>query len=181
LVLASVALGGCGFFFEPQPDLDNKKTAKVAGLSVEYPGNWTTEQESEELEGVTFSSLTIESSGNAIAVIQVFEPGVDFTPKEIFDTYIEGMKEAAQTELGGVFELSVRGDEDFSRDILGNSWQGRKGVVEIGLLGEKVPNRLQTVQRHRDEQTVVIIMQGPVEDWKTIEPGFEAIYAGLSE
>ena len=180
-MLATVALGGCGFFFEPRPDLDDKKSAKVASLGVEYPGNWTVEQESDELDGVKFSSLTIESSGNAIAVIQVFEPGVDFTPEEIFDTYVEGMKEAAQTELGGVFDLTVRSDEAFTRDILGNSWQGRRGVVDVGLLGEKVPNRLQTLQRHRDEQTVVIIMQGPLEDWKTIEPGFEAIYEGLSE
>ena len=180
-MLATVAIGGCGFFFEPRPDLDNKKSTKVAGLSVEYPGNWTIEQESDDIDGVKFSSLTIESSGNAIAVIQVFEPGVDFTPEEIFATYIEGMQEAAQTELGGVFDLTVHSDEAFTRDILGDSWQGRKGVVDVRLLGEKVPNRLQTLQRHRDDQTVIIIAQGPVEDWKTIEPGFEAIYSGLSE
>ena len=114
-------------------------------------------------------------------MIQVFEPGVDFTPEEIFATYIEGMQEAAQTELGGVFDLTVHSDEAFTRDILGDSWQGRKGVVDVRLLGEKVPNRLQTLQRHRDDQTVIIIAQGPVEDWKTIEPGFEAIYSGLSE
>lgn len=180
-MLATAAIGGCGFFFEPRPDLDDKKSAKVADLTVEYPGNWTVEQESDDLDGVKFSSLTIESSGNAIAVVQVFEPGVELAPEEIFDMYVESMKEAAQTELGGVFDLTVHSGEAFSRDILGNSWQGRKGVVDVGLLGEKVPNRVQTLQRHRDDQTVIIIAQGPVEDWNTIEPGFEAIYNGLSE
>lgn len=180
-MLVSVAIGGCGFFFEPKPDLENKKSTTVGGLTVQYPGNWTVEKETEDLDGVEFASLTIESSGNALAMIQVFEPGVGLTPQEVFDTYVEGMKDAAQTELGGVFELSVRSDEAYSRDLLGNSWQGRKAVVEVGLLGEKVPNRLQTLQRDREDQTVILVVQGPVEDWKTIEPGFEAIYDGLSE
>ena len=179
MVLATTV--GCGFFMEPKPDLENKKTATVAGLSVSYPGNWKTELESEDVEGATFSSLSIESSGSALAIIQVFEPGIEMTPEDVFETYIEGMLEASQEEFGGVFDLALRSDESFSRDVLGSSWEGRTGMLDLKLLGENVPHRIQSVQRFKDDKTIIIVVQAPVEDWKTVSPGFDAIYDGLSE
>ena len=173
--------GGCGFFFEPKPDLENKKSAEVAGFSVSYPGNWKTELESEDIDGVKYSSLTIESSGNALAIIQVFEPGVELTPGEAFDFYIEGMKEASETEFGGVMNLKLRGSEDFQREVMKTTWNGRKGQLDLAVLGETVPHRLQTVQRSTEDKTVVIVVQAPSEDWKTASPGFDAIYDSFAE
>jgi|GEM_PF-2329977 len=172
---------GCGFFMEPKPDLENLKTAEVAGLSVKHPGNWKTELESEDIDGVKFSSLTIESKGNAIAVVQVFEPGVPLSEEMVFDTYVEGMVEASQTEFGGVVDVALRSSEDFSFEVMKSDWQGRKGVIDLKLLGEAVPHRIQTVQKHSDEKTIIIVAQAPVEDWKTAEPGFVAIYDGLTD
>ncbi len=181
-MLVTAALGtGCGFFMEPKPDLENKKTATVSGLSVTHPGNWKTELESEDVEGATFSSLSIESSGSALAMIQVFEPGIEMTPKDVFQTYVEGMLEASQEEFGGVFDLKLRSDDAFSREVLGSTWQGRTGVLDLKLLGENVPHRIQSVQRFDDDKTIIIVVQAPVEDWKTVSPGFDAIYDGLSE
>lgn len=172
---------GCGFFMEPKPDLENKKTAQLGDFSVEYPGNWKTELETDEAEGMKFSSLTVESEGSAIALVQVFEPAIEFTAEQVFETYVEGMLEASKTEFGGVLDVSVHGQEDFSRAVLGSTWAGRTGTVDVKLLGEKVPNRIQTVQHSNDERTVIIVVQAPTEDWKTASPGFDAIYDGLSE
>lgn len=181
-VLAIAALvGGCGFFFEPKPDLENKKTAKVAGLTVDYPGNWKTESESEDVGEVKFSSLTIESSGSALAVIQVFEPGIDLAPAEVFDTYIEGMKEASETEFGGVVNMKARQAKDFQRELMKTTWNGRQAQVDLALLGETVPHRLQTVQRSTEDKTIIVIVQAPTEDWTTAAPGFDAIYDSLAE
>ena len=166
---------------EPKPDLENKKTAEVGRLSVEYPGNWKTELESDELEGVNFASLTVESSGNAIAVIQVFEPGVELTPDEVFEMYAEGMVEASQTEFGGVMNVSVHSKQDLTRGVMGTTWVGRMGTVDVKLLGETVPNHLQTLQHFTPERTVVIVAQAPTEDWDTARHGFDAIYDGLTE
>lgn len=166
---------------EPKPDLENKKTAQVGPFSVEYPGNWKTELESDEAEGMTFSSLTVESEGSAIAMVQVFEPAIEFSPERVFETYVEGMLEASKTEFGGVLNLSVHGEADFSRAVLGSTWAGRTGTVDVRLLGEKVPNRIQTVQHSDEQRTVVIVVQAPTEDWATASPGFDAIYDGLSE
>lgn len=182
LVLAtSVSWAGCGFFMEPKPDLENKKTTTVGNLSVEYAGNWKTELETDQIEGVKFSSLTVESAGNAIALVQIFEPGIEMGPEEIFNTYVEGMVEASETEFGGVLDLSAHSEKEFSRAVLGSTWAGRTGTVDVKLLGEKVPNRIQTVQHTNDERTVIIVVQAPVEDWKTASPGFDAIYDGLKE
>lgn len=54
-------------------------------------------------------------------------------------------------------------------------------AVDVKLLGETVPNGLQTVQHSNDERTVVIVVQAPTKDWKTASPGFDAIYDGLKE
>jgi len=172
---------GCGFFMEPKPDLENKKTAEVGRFSVEYPGNWKTELETDDIDGVKFASLTVESGGNAIAVVQVFEPGVELSPDEVFEMYAEGMVEASKTEFGGVLDISVHGKKDFTRGILGTTWVGRTGTVDVKLLGEKVPNRLQTLQHYDEQRTVVIVAQAPVEDWNTATHGFDAIYDGLKE
>lgn len=181
-VVATALFGaGCGFFIEPKPDLDNKKTAQLGNFSVEYPGNWKTELETDDAEGVKFSSLTVESDGSAIAVVQVFEPAIDFSADQVFDTYVEGMIEASKTEFGGVLDVSVHSEEEFSRAVLGSTWAGRRGTFDVKLLGEKVPNRIQTVQHSNDERTVIIVVQAPTEDWKTASPGFDAIYDGLKE
>ena len=181
VVATAVLGGGCGFFMEPKPDLENKKTAQLGKFSVEYAGNWKTELETDEAGGMTFSSLTIESQGSAIAMVQVFEPAIDFSPEQVFETYVEGMLEASKTEFGGVLDLSVHSEDEFSRAVLGSTWVGRTGTVDVTLLGEKVPNRIQTVQHSNDERTVVIVVQAPTEDWKTASPGFDAIYDGLKE
>ncbi|MGH1345595.1 MAG: hypothetical protein ACRBN8_28785 [Nannocystales bacterium] len=181
VVATALWAGGCGFFMEPKPDLENKKTAEIGNFSVEYPGNWETEFESEDLDGVKFSSLTIESAGNAIAVIQVFEPGVELGPDEVFEMYAEGMVEASKTEFGGVVGVSVHSKKDFTRGVLGTTWVGRTGTVDVKLLGEKVPNRIQTLQHHSEQRTVVVVVQAPTEDWKTANHGFDAIYDGLKE
>ncbi len=180
-LVTSVSWAGCGFFMEPKPDLENKKTTEVASFSVEYPGNWTTELETDDLDGVKFASLTVESAGNAIAVIQVFEPGVELGPDEVFEMYAEGMVEASKGEYGGVLDVSVHSKQDFTRPILGTTWVGRTGTVDVKLLGEKVPNRLQTLQHFEQQRTVVIVVQAPLEDWKTANYGFDAIYDGLKE
>jgi len=182
VALSTTVLGsGCGFFFEPTPDLETKKTVEAAGLQVDYPGNWEAVVEAEDVEGTMFTTVTIESSGNALAMIQVFEPAVAIGPQEAFAAFIDGMKEAASAEFGGVFELSVRGEEAFSRDVLAQTWDGRTGTVEVEVFGEKVPNRIQTLQRTTEDETIIIIAQAPIEDWAKVEPGFDAIYDGLVE
>lgn len=181
-VLVTTLCGtGCGFFMEPKPDLENKKTATVSHLSVEYPGNWKTELETDDSDGVKFSSLTVESSGNAIALVQVFEPGVDLGPQMVSQTYAEGMVEASKEEFGGVLSVSVHSDKDFTREVLGDTWVGRSGTADVKLLGEKVPNRIQTLQHTDEERTVIIVVQAPTEDWNTASPGFDAIYDGLKK
>ncbi len=176
-----VSVGGCGIFFEPKPDLDDPKTTTVAGLSVKYPGNWKTELETEDIDGTAFSSLTLESSGSALAVVQVFEPGIGMSSDTVFETYVEGVLEASETEFGGVVDVKLRESEDFTRAILDTTWVGRKGTLDLRLLGESVPNRIQTLQRDTDERTIIIVMQAPIEDWKTVQPGFDFIYDGLAE
>ncbi|MBV1857752.1 MAG: hypothetical protein KUG77_05010, partial [Nannocystaceae bacterium] len=170
-----------GFFMEPKPDLENKKVAEVRNFSVEYPGNWKTELETDEANGVTFASLTVESDGNAIAIVQVYEPGLDLDPEEVYKTYTEGMVEVAKEEFGGVLDVAFHGEKDFSRDVLGVAWVGRTGIVDVKLMGEKVPNRIQTVQQVTEARTVIIVVQAPEDDWKTASPGFDAIFDGLKE
>ncbi len=180
LTTLGCGLGGCGFFFEPKPDLKDTKTASVASFTVEVPGNWKTELETEDIDGTTLSTLSIESSGNAIALVQVFEPGIDMPPDTVFDTYVEGVLEASKTEFGGVIEVALRGSEEFVRPVMDTTWLGRRGTLDLALLGESVPNRIQTLQRYTEDQTVIIVMQAPLEDWNTVQPGFDFIYDGIS-
>ncbi len=184
LSLPLVCLAGlataCGFFIEPTPDVANPKTASVGGVEVSYPGNWKTELETSTQNGVEIGMLTIESSGNAVAMVQVFQPGPELGVDEVYGLYLDGLKEAAKTEVGGVLTLESRGaPSSFSHALFGQPAEGRTGNHEISLLGEKVPHRFQTIHQELDERTVVVIVQAPTEDWAKVEPGFELVYDGL--
>ena len=181
LAAVSSFVVGCGFFVEPTPDVDNPKQASAGGVEVKYPGNWKTSFESETIEGVEFSSLTIESSGNAIAVVQVFEPSVPLGAEEVFTTYMEGVTEASKTEMGGLVDVGTQtATTVFSHDLFGQSVEGRTATYQLSMLGETVPHRIQTLHSTTDERTVVVVAQAPAEDWAKAEPGFELVYGSMA-
>ncbi|MEM6292346.1 MAG: hypothetical protein AAGA54_13820 [Myxococcota bacterium] len=177
--VSTLALG-CGFFMEPTPDVDNPEQASAGAVEVKYPGNWKTSLETDTIEGVEFSSLTIESSGNAIAVVQVFEPAVPLEPDEVFTMYMEGVTEASKTEMGGLVDVGTQtATSPFSHDLLGSSVEGRTATYNLSMLGETVPHKIQTVHTSTDDYTVVVVAQAPAEDWAKAEPGFELIYGSM--
>jgi hypothetical protein len=171
----------CGLFFEPKPDVAKPKTASVAGLQVSYPGNWKTELETADEDGVAISTLTIESSGSAIAIVQVFEPAIDLGADEIYDIYLTEMVSATQATAGGIAKLSRDGaPTPFTRTVLGQPAEGRAGGHTITLFGERVPHKIETLHQDLDDRSVIVVVQAPSEDWARAEPGFALIYDSLA-
>jgi hypothetical protein len=170
----------CGFFFEPKPDVDKPKSTSVAGLEVSYPGNWKTELASSRENGVEVDTLTIESSGNAIALVQVFQPAIEFDADEIHDIYLTELVSAAQATSKGMATLSRDGaPTPFTRTVLGQPAEGRAASHSITLLGERVPHKIETLHQNLPDRSVIVVVQAPTEDWARVEPGFALIYDSL--
>ena len=177
----TLAASGCGFFVEPAPDIDNPKTASAPGFTMSYPGNWKTSTEAEKIEGFTVTTLTIESSGNALAMIQVYEPGIEMGAEEVFGLFMSGVQDASKEELGGMLNVNTGSSTAMTRTVIGEEWQGRKGQFTVTLLGEKVPSRIETLQHYAEERSVVVFLQAPSEDWAKAKPGFDQVMDTLAE
>lgn len=180
LSLSSLSIAACGFFMEPTPDVENAKQTSAPGFTLSYPGNWTPSTEVEVVEDTTITTLTVESSGNAVAMLQVYEPALPMSAEQVFGLFMEGVAEAGTEELGGLASVKTGTSAPMERTVMGETWEGRKGTFSVTVLGEQVPATVETVVHVFDERSVVLVTQAPTEDWSKAKPGFTLIEETLA-
>ncbi len=150
------------------------------GLEFDYPGNWKLKSEMQNEAGVELYTAEIESSGNAIAMVQQFKPWVPLVVDELMVDIAAGMREGAKQELGGVVDY-VEGDVvDVERTLLGETRTGKEKRFTLSLLGEKVAHTMQIYPVELEDRSLILYMQIPDEDRGKAQPGFDQIYDTLA-
>ena len=183
LACALVGGAGCervsGFFSEPQAQVESPQRYEKDGISFEYPGNWKLTEETIEENGITVNNITVESAGNALLMVQTFEPAVPLELATHFEVVMNGMQEAVDKQVGGLAEGARGAVTDFQRQFLGEQRPGKRGEITVSILGEKVPGVVSMFVAVLEDRTVLLFSTVPDADRAKVEPGFDQVIDSL--
>jgi hypothetical protein len=189
LVAALVALplsscsaleGAVGFFREPTPDVERATQAAGAGARVSMPGNWRVSHDTGGNEVVKIHTMTIESSGSALATVQAFSPAIDLDAVQYLKDVADGMQRAVADMTKGVAAAEVGPITRERRAFLGAEREALRTIVTLHVLGERVPTAVTLCAARTPTTTVTLTTTIAVEDEARVVPGFELIASSLA-
>jgi len=156
---------------EKMADVSSPQLYSKDGLAFSYPGNWNiTGEEALGDAGEKAKLLNVESPGDAIVIICVFDYASEQTLLEWATDFSLSMKE--EIPFGEV------GDSRFS-DVTRMGKTGKiKGIknnVELSFLGETVPHVQEFFSIRNNETSAFIVCQSAEEDLEKTEPAFRQI------
>ena len=185
LFLASALVGGAGcervmgFFSEPQAQVDAPLRYEKDEISFLYPGNWTIAEEVAQENGFELRTINVESAGNALLMIQSFQPGVEFDLGAHLELTMGAMQEEVGKQVGGLVD-STRGEvTDFEREFLGAKRTGKKAAITITALGDKVSSSVALIGAVLEDRTVLLFTTIPDDDRARVEAGFDQVMTSL--
>jgi hypothetical protein len=174
-----VGVAGCGFLGEPAPNVASPNHHAEHELEFDYPGNWTLEGEVEDAEGFELYTVEIESSGNALAMVQQFKPSLPLDVEQLMADVTEGLRAGAKEELGGMFDYVDGGLTDVERTTLGELRKGKEKRYALSGLGEKAEHTMHMYPVELEDRSLILYMQIPDEDRAKAQPGFDLIFDTL--
>ena len=181
LVLGAVPLTGCELLaIEPTADVDNPIDYSGHDLSFQHPGNWKRSEESEVLEGIEMVTISVESPGSTLAVVQQFRPAVPVELESVMVDFTEGMREGLQEEVGGVIDMTEKSTSTVTHAMLGQDREGRRKQYSLSLLGESADHTVDVYAAEFEDRSIIVYLQTADEDRKKSEPGLELVLSTLS-
>ena len=161
----------CGGLGETAPDVASPQTWSGSGLSFDYPGNWSAEAET----SAGFQSVTVESTGSTMVIVQIYEPGTDLSLDVFAPIFVTEMQKAMAEIAGGMIDLEPPKLTTSSRAIAGATRDARTGAFEVELFGIKVPHTIDMYMIDRSSGPILIYVQAPDEDRPTSLPGIDQV------
>jgi hypothetical protein len=171
VLLALLAVAGC----ERRPDLAHPKRFDEGGLAFAYPGNWKVSAETSATGAATIRSITVESPGNGLVMIEEFRPAIPVEPKEFIDSLLGHMKQLASGKTRGLVTIEGLASRPVQRQLLGEPRAGLRRTFRMAALGERVPHTVDGYSVALPDRTLVFVVQAPDEDRRLLEPGFARI------
>ncbi|WP_293259715.1 hypothetical protein [Nannocystis sp.] len=184
LVACSLIGGaGCervlGFFSEPKAQVDAPQRYEKDGVSFEYPGNWTVKEETAQENGIELRTINVESAGNALLMVQSFQPAVEIDLAQHIELTMGAMQEEVGKQVGGLADSTRGAVTDFEREFLGAKRSGKQAAITITALGEKVPSSVALIGAVLEDRTVLLFTTIPDEDRESVEAGFDQVISSL--
>jgi hypothetical protein len=176
LVVALLAAAGC----ERRPDLARPKTFDEGGLSFAYPGNWKLKAETSTEGAVSIRSITIDSPGAAVVMIEEFKPAIEVQARKFVDELLQQMDKLAGGKSRGLVRVEGLATRPVQQRILGATRAGQRYGFRMTVLGEKVPHTIDAYSVMLDDRTLVLITQAPDEDVRKVEAGFAQILGSVA-
>lgn len=172
---AHLAAAGC----ERRPDLAHPKRFDEGGLTFVYPGNWKVTTETTEEGAVRIRSVTVESPGNGIVMIEEFTPAVTVEAKQFLEELLGHMNKLAGGRTRGIVRVDGLASQPVTRRLLGEQRAGLRYRFQMAALGEKAPHTVEGYSATVQGRSLVVVAQAPDEDLRLVEPGFARILDSL--
>lgn len=183
LVLIGLALGGMdklvGFFSEPAPDLASPKTFSADGVALSYPGNWTIKSKDGGASGIRIRTLTIESPGSTLALVQSFRPAIDVDMDDYLKSFVSGFEEELSSSYAGLIESGDVTTTELEGELAGVSITGKRLQLSLSLLNERVPFTIEIRRVKGEELTLVLVTMVSDEDQAVAQPGLDLVRDSL--
>ena len=162
LCLSFCFLTGCG---ERKAQVNKPQAYDYQQLAFSYPGNWeVTEDETTEDLRYAF----VETPGDAITILQIYEPDFSLSIQEYAENFSTSAREA--TPYGEV-------SEGIFTELTSESL---KETFIITVLGVEVPHERRIVRKAFSGGICFMVFQVAEEDLKKVQPGFQLIERTLS-
>jgi hypothetical protein len=161
----SCLLVGCG---EPAADVTRPRLYEKEGLAFQHPGNWKIEED-QSLEGIRH--LTIETSGDALVIVQMFPPGMGLP----LEDYARAFAKASAEELPMGRVVASK----FTPLAKSDGFDSLQEDFKLQLLGEKVPHVRRYFSQDFGGRQCFIICQVAEEDLGMVEAGFKQVTTSL--
>lgn len=179
-LLALAPAAGCQLLMgEPAADVANPKRYQGHGLAFDFPGNWTQTEETEVIEGIEMVTVSTESPGSSLAIVQQFRPSVPIALDDVLDDFTQGMRESLSEEMGGVVGMTDRSDSSVMHPLLGAPTEGRRKQYTLSLLGEKADHTVDMYAAELGDRSLIVYVQAADEDLEKATPGFELVLGSL--
>jgi hypothetical protein len=172
VVVASLACGGLS---EPQPDLAHPTQFSQNGLQFGYPGNWSATTDTEPAGAEEIVSVTIESPGNALAIVQHYPAGIRPDLDQATSIMVDTMASAVSDESAGVAGMAPPVTTSGTRQIAGAARDMRTATYTITMFGVDVPHHLNLYA----VGDVLVITNVADEDAAMAAQGFDQILDSL--
>jgi hypothetical protein len=180
LALALLPSLACGFLVEPKADITKPQQYALHGLKFDFPGNWKATTDVSQESGIEMVSVSLESSGNALQVVQQFRPAIPLDLRDISATFATEMHAETKQMLGGTLDYSNGSSDDVQHVVLGESRPAKRNRFTLSLLGEKVPHTAEIVAIELPDRSLVIYDQAADEDLAAAQPGFALVESTLA-
>jgi hypothetical protein len=125
-------------------------------------------------------NITVESAGNAILMVQTFEPAVPLDLATHFEVVMNGMQQEVDKQVGGLADGTRGAVTDFQRQFLGEQRPGKRGEITVTILSEKVPGVVSMLVAVLEDRTVLLFNTVPEADRAKVEPGFDQVIDSLA-
>ncbi len=165
---------------EPAADVANAKRYAGHDIAFDYPGNWKQTEESEVIEGIEMVTITTESPGSSLAIVQQFRPSVPIELEDVLADFTQGMRESLSEEMGGVVGMTDKAVSPVSHTMLGEPREGRRKQYTLSLLGESADHTVDIYAAELEDRGVIVYIQAADEDRSKAEPGFELVLGSLT-
>lgn len=168
-LLGFLAAAAC----ERRPDLAHPRRFDEGGLAFAYPGNWKAKTEA-AATGTT-RSITVESPGSGLVMIEEFKPAIPIEPGKFLDELLGQMKRITAGRTRGFVTIAGLASRPVERRILGAPRAGLRYTFRMAVLGEQVPHTQEGYSVVLPDRTLVFVLQVADEDRRLVEAGFAKI------
>ena len=147
LMCAALATAsGCervqAWFGEPAAEVEVTRRYAAEGLSFAYPGNWRLREEPGGAGDVELRTIVLESSGDALLLVQLFRPALAIDLDEHLELTTRTMAADLAGQGGGAgVEPGVV--TAFEREWLGERRAARRGSILVATPGQQAASAIE--------------------------------------
>lgn len=148
---------------EEAADIANSKLYDKAGVSFQYPGNWTV---SEDEGSAMYRNIFVESPGDALMIIQSMDVSVEQDLMEYAKSYAQMSSEAST--IAKVSKSKYTKKDPYVLESL-----------DFTVLTETVPHQRKYQKVKGLEKIYYLISQSAVDDLQKTQAGFALIFGSF--
>lgn len=157
---------------EKPAEIENPQQYKKDGISFTHPGNWSV---TEDLEEDGYRYVIVETPGDALFMVQVYEEYEALDLESFVESYSEQVK--TDTPVGSAGESSR---SPIERRIQGDLLTGTYERFDVRMMGIRVPHIIEYYRLESGDKVYFLITFVSDEDLELVTKGFDQILGSFA-
>lgn len=186
LVVLAALGGACeraqGWFGEPRAEVGagRREHRGADGISFAYPGNWTLREAAGERGDTELRTITLESPGEALLLVQVFRPALALDLDEHLARTLDALVADQTARGGGVVAAEPGAVTAFTRAWLAAPRPARRVALTVRSPGERATSAIELHAAQLPGRTVLVFTTVPDAGRAAAAAGFDLVLDTLA-